>query len=74
LNKFEVGSYRIQGSINKFGFLLAAISNHIHSLDVNLENFLQVAQNLEEVNEHVSLMMHTLSKKVNQLIHAFNIP
>lgn len=72
LNKFEVGSYRMQGSINKSELVLATISNHLHNLDVNFDNFLQTAQNFAEVNEQVLLMIQTVSKKVNQLIHAFN--
>ncbi|MEI8621129.1 hypothetical protein P4S66_09925 [Pseudoalteromonas sp. B129b] len=72
LSKFEVGSYRIQGYISKPELLLATISNHLHSLDVNFDNFLQTAQELSEVNDHVSLLIQTVSKKVNQLIQAFN--
>ena len=72
LNKYEVGSYRKQGSLVQPELALANISNYLHSLDVNFEDFLQTVQSYVDINEQDLLLIQTVYNDINKLMFAFN--
>ena len=72
LNKYEVGSYRKQGSLVQPELALANISNYLHSLDANFEDFLQTVQGFVDINEQDLLLIQTVYNDINKLIFAFN--
>ena len=72
LNKYEVGSYRKQGPLVQPELALANISNYLHSLDVNFEDFLNTVQSYLDINEQDFSLIKTVFKEINMLVVAFN--
>lgn len=72
LKKYEVGSYRKEGSLIQPELALANISNYLHSLDINFDDFLQTVQSYADINDQDLILIQIVYKEITKLIVAFN--
>lgn len=72
LNNYKVGSYRKKGALISPELELANISNYLHSLDVNFEDFLQTVENSMDLSKKDFSLIHRVYNNISQLISGFN--